>query len=59
MPGKGEEVGLDAGAVAAATGGHVVALQTPERGAGAQLLDGSAAEVADRIVEIVQERMSG
>jgi hypothetical protein len=37
----------------------VVGLQTPERGAGAQLLQGSPAEMADRIVEIVQERMSG
>jgi electron transfer flavoprotein beta subunit len=54
-----EDVGLDSGAVAAATGAHVVELQTPERGAGAQLLDGSPAELAKRIVDIVQERMSG
>jgi hypothetical protein len=31
----------------------------PDRGAGAELLDGSPAEVARRIVELVQERMSG
>jgi hypothetical protein len=34
-------------------------MRTPERGAGAQLLEGSPAEMANRIVEIVQERMSG
>jgi electron transfer flavoprotein beta subunit len=54
-----DELGLDAGAVAAAAGARMVALQTPERGAGAQLLDGSPSEVAERIVGIVQERMSG
>ena len=54
-----EDVGLDADAVAAAAGARTVELQTPERGAGAQLLDGSPAQVAERIVEIVQERMSG
>jgi electron transfer flavoprotein beta subunit len=53
------DLGLDAGELAAAAGAHVVGLQTPERGAGAQLLQGSPAEMADRIVEIVQERMSG
>ncbi len=54
-----EDLGLDASGLAAAAGAHVVGLQTPERGAGAQLLEGSPAEMADRIVEIVQERMSG
>jgi electron transfer flavoprotein beta subunit len=54
-----EDVGLDAGALAAATGARVVDLRTPERGAGAELLDGSPAELAKRIVDIVQERMSG
>ena len=53
------DLGLDAGELAAAAGARVVGLQTPERGAGAQLLHGSPAEMADRIVEIVQERMSG
>jgi electron transfer flavoprotein beta subunit len=53
------DLGLDAAELAAAAGAHVVGLQTPERGAGAQLLQGSPAEMADRIVEIVQERMSG
>lgn len=54
-----EDLGLDASELAAAAGARVVGLQTPERGAGAQLLEGSPAEMADRIVEIVQERMSG
>jgi electron transfer flavoprotein beta subunit len=53
------DLGLDASGLAAAAGASVVGLQTPERGAGAQLLEGSPAEMADRIVEIVQERMSG
>lgn len=53
------DLGLDASGLAAAAGARVVGLQTPERGAGAQLLEGSPAEMADRIVEIVQERMSG
>jgi electron transfer flavoprotein beta subunit len=54
-----DEVGLDADAVAAAAGARTVELQTPPRGAGAQLMDGSPAELAARIVELVQERMSG
>ena len=31
----------------------------PERGEGAEMIDGSPAEVAARIVEIVRERMAG
>jgi electron transfer flavoprotein beta subunit len=53
------EFGLDSDAVQAAAGARTVALQVPDRGAGAELLDGSPAEVARRIVELVQERMSG
>jgi electron transfer flavoprotein beta subunit len=53
------ELGLDSDAVQAAAGARTVALQVPDRGAGAELLDGSPAEVARRIVELVQERMSG
>jgi hypothetical protein len=52
-------VGLDSDAIATAAGARTVTLQTPERGAGAELLDGSPAELAARIVELVQERMSG
>lgn len=53
------DVGLDADTVRAAAGARTVELQTPERGDGAQLLDGSPAQMAERIVEIVQEQMSG
>jgi electron transfer flavoprotein beta subunit len=53
------DVGLDADAVAAAAGARVRALQTPERGPGAQRLEGSVAEVAGRIMEIAKERMQG
>ena len=53
------DVGLASDAVASAAGARTVTLQTPERGAGAELLDGSPAELAARIVELVQERMSG
>ncbi|HEX7292490.1 MAG TPA: electron transfer flavoprotein subunit beta/FixA family protein [Conexibacter sp.] len=52
------ELGLDAGAVAATTGSRVRALAVPERGAGAEMLGGSADDVARRIVEIVGERVS-
>ena len=54
-----EELGLDRGAVEAAAGSRTVALATPDRGAGAEMLNGSPAAVAARIVEIVRERMSG
>jgi electron transfer flavoprotein beta subunit len=54
-----EELGLDRGAVEATAGSRTVALATPERGAGAEMLNGSPAAVAARIVEIVRERMSG
>jgi len=53
-----EDVGLDAEAVAAAAGSRRRGLRPPDRGEGAEMLDGSAAEVATRIVEIVRERMS-
>ena len=54
-----EDVGLDADAVAAAAGSRTVALASPERGAGAEMLNGSPAAVAARIVEIVRERLAG
>lgn len=53
-----EELGLSPAAVAAAAGSRMVALAAPERGAGAEMLDGSPAAVATRIVEIVRERLS-
>ena len=46
-------------AIAAAAGSRRRELRPPDRGAGAEMIDGSPAEVAARIVEIVRERMSG
>ena len=54
-----DDIGLDAAVVQAAAGSRTVALAAPDRGAGAEMLNGSPAAVAARIVEIVQERMSG
>ena len=53
------ELGVDDSAVARAAGSRTLALKPPERGEGAEMLDGSPAAVAARIVEIVQERMTG
>jgi electron transfer flavoprotein beta subunit len=50
-------LGLDPDTVAAASGSRRRGLAPPERRAGAQMLDGSPAEIAARINEIVQERM--
>ena len=54
-----DELGVDSGAIAAAAGSRRRELKHPERGEGAEMIDGSPAEVAARIVEIVRERMSG
>jgi electron transfer flavoprotein beta subunit len=54
-----DDLGLEPQAVAAAGGSRMTALLTPDRGEGAEMLDGSPAAVAARIVEIVQERMKG
>jgi electron transfer flavoprotein beta subunit len=54
-----DELGVDPGAVAAAAGSRRRELKHPERGEGAEMIDGSAAQVAARIVEIVRERMDG
>jgi electron transfer flavoprotein beta subunit len=51
------DVGLDAGQVAGAAGSHRRRLAHPQRGEGAQILDGSTAEVAARIASIVKERI--
>jgi electron transfer flavoprotein beta subunit len=51
------DVGLDAEQVGTATGSHRRRLAHPERGEGAEMLAGSAAEVAARIAEIVKERV--
>jgi electron transfer flavoprotein beta subunit len=53
------ELGLDADLVAAAAGSRRRALTHPERGEGAEMIDGSPSEVAARIVEIVRDRMTG
>jgi electron transfer flavoprotein beta subunit len=52
-----EDVGLDSGEVAASAGSRLRRLAHPEQGEGAQMLDGSPAEVAARIASIVRERI--
>ena len=54
-----DELGLDQRVVREAIGSRTISLAFPERGARAEMLDGSAAAVAARIVEIVQERLKG
>jgi electron transfer flavoprotein beta subunit len=51
-----EGLGLDAAAVAASAGSRRRALAVPDKSDGAQMIEGSAAEVADRIAELVRER---
>jgi electron transfer flavoprotein beta subunit len=51
------DVGLDAGQVAAAAGSHLRRLSHPEQGEGAEILGGSTADIAARIVSIVRERV--
>jgi electron transfer flavoprotein beta subunit len=53
------ELGVEPEALAAAAGSRRRELKHPERGEGAEMIDGSPSEVAARIVEIVQDRMSG
>jgi electron transfer flavoprotein beta subunit len=53
------DVGLDEGALAAAAGSHVRSMAPPDAGKGAEMLNGSASAVAQRIAEIVKEQMSG
>jgi electron transfer flavoprotein beta subunit len=53
-----EELGVDAGAVAAAAGSRRTGLEHPERAEGAEMIEGSPSDVAARIVEIVRDRMS-
>jgi len=53
------DVGLDEDTVAAAAGSRVRRLSHHEKGDGAEMLDGSPAELAARIADIVKERMSG
>jgi electron transfer flavoprotein beta subunit len=51
------DVGLAAAQVAAAAGSHRRRLAHPQKGDGAQLLDGSPAELAATIVSLVRERV--
>ncbi len=53
-----DELGVDSDAIAAAAGSRRRELQAPERGEGAEMIDGSPSEVAARIVEIVRDRMA-
>jgi electron transfer flavoprotein beta subunit len=51
------ELGLDREQVGAAAGSHRRRLAHPDKGEGAEMLDGSTAEVAAKIAEIVRERV--
>ncbi|HEY2437957.1 MAG TPA: electron transfer flavoprotein subunit beta/FixA family protein [Solirubrobacteraceae bacterium] len=53
-----DELGVDSGTVAAVAGSRRRSLEHPERGEGAEMLEGSPSEVAARIVEIVRDRMA-
>jgi electron transfer flavoprotein beta subunit len=53
------ELGLEQDAIAAAAGSRVRSIAPPEAGGGAEMLNGSPSAVAERIAEIVKERMSG
>ena len=52
-------LGLSSEDVASASGARLRKLAVPEAGEGAEMLQGSPAEVAARIREIVAERLSG
>jgi electron transfer flavoprotein beta subunit len=51
-----DELGLSAADVAASAGSRRVALTTPDRTAGARMLEGSVADVAGQIAQLVKER---
>lgn len=50
-------VGLDAEAVEGAAGARMRRMAEPERGEGAEMLDGSSADVAGKIAEIVKDKL--
>jgi electron transfer flavoprotein beta subunit len=54
-----QELGLGPGDVETASGSHLRRLAHRDKGEGAQMLEGSPAEVAGRIAEIVREQVSG
>jgi electron transfer flavoprotein beta subunit len=51
------DLGIDEDALAAATGSRLVRLAQPETGEGAEMIEGSAAEIADRIAQIVKSKV--
>src|ERR1700761_8441196 len=53
------ELELEPAALDAARGSRRRGLRHPDRGEGAEMIDGSPADIAARIVEIVRDRMSG
>jgi electron transfer flavoprotein beta subunit len=53
-----DELGVDSDAIAAAAGSRRRQLRSPDRGGGAEMIDGSPSVVAARIVEIVRDRMA-
>jgi electron transfer flavoprotein beta subunit len=52
------EIGLDSDALEAAAGSRRRRLVAPDHGEGAEMLDGTASDVADRIATIVKERLN-
>jgi electron transfer flavoprotein beta subunit len=52
-----EETGVDADALAAATGSRLVQLAPPVKGEGAEMLDGDAAAIAQRIATIIKSKV--
>jgi electron transfer flavoprotein beta subunit len=53
------ELGVGRDAVMSAAGSRLLRLATPDRDAGAQMLDGTPGELAARIAQIVEERLKG
>ena len=52
------DLGLDAGAVAAAAGSRLRTMRRRIRGAGAEMLEAARSEIAQRIAEIVREQVA-
>ncbi len=52
------DLGLDPGELTQIAGAQLQTLAPPERGAGAEMLDGSPAELAGRILELIRERVT-
>jgi electron transfer flavoprotein beta subunit len=56
---QASELGVDDGVLAAAAGSRRRGLAPPDRGEGAEMIDGGVDEMAARIAEIVRDRMAG